>query len=417
MRSHAGHWLHYWLHCQVWTTEAANGGALYMAKRRRPGEGSVYQRASDGRWVATLELERPGGGRRRRTVTASTHKEVMAKLRTLKREAEHGVLPDKTTVEQWLNHWLDNIAAHKLKASTLDGYRRYIDRELIPVLGKVQLARLTGDHVRSLHQTMRNRGASTTTTRQAHSILQASLSRAVKDQRVMRNVALLADTPPADTNPHPILTADQSRRVLTGAADERELCRLVCALILGLRQGEALGLTWDDVLLSGEIGTLTIRQTVARIRGQGLVVGTPKTKSSRRQVPLIPHATAAFAAWREVSGGHGFVFHGHAGPDAPESPERDHRAWKAALARAGVPPIPLHGARGSAATLLQQLGVPERVIADIVGHKHVRVLQEHYLRSDEAQRRAALESLGAALQLTSGTPAPAVDPAAPFSAD
>lgn len=371
--------------------------------RRRSGEGSIYQRASDGRWVGAVNLGWVEGKRKRVTVTAATHREALHKMRKAQQAVTAGVTVTRSaTVEGWLTYWLDDIAAHKVKDATLDTYRRYIFRELVPVLGTVKLDRLTAEHVRGLHQAMRRRGCSPTTIRQAHTILQRALRVAVSDGLAVRNVAQAVSAPTAARNPHPILTADDARKVLMMSAGERDLCRLVCALLLGLRQGEALGLRWEDVALVGDIGTVSVRRTVSRIRGRGLVVGTPKTERSARSVPLIPHAALAFAAWRQESGGRGFVFHGHGGPDVPEGPERDHRAWKVALARAGVPAVPLHGARGSAATLLSQLGVPERVIADIVGHATVRTTLAHYLHSDEAQRRQALESLGAVLMLPGG---------------
>ena len=115
-------------------------------------------------------------------------------------------------------------------------------------------------------------------------------------------------------------------------------------------------------------------------------------------MPLPPAVQQSLTAWRKESGGTGYVFHGFDGPESIEDASRDHRAWKALLASAGVPLIPLHGARGTCATLLRSRGAAERMIADYLGQADVRVLMEHYLHSDDAERRAGALALAAAFE-------------------
>ena len=79
-----------------------------MAKRRGPGEGSIYQRASDGRWMGSVTLEDSG---RKRYVSGSSHADVRRKLDTLRREIERGVAPSdgRQTVAHYLTSWLETI--------------------------------------------------------------------------------------------------------------------------------------------------------------------------------------------------------------------------------------------------------------------------------------------------------------------
>src|SRR5689334_3295953 len=95
-------------------------------KRRGRGDGSVFQRA-DGYWCGQIDLGWITGvdgkrKRRRKTVTATTRKAVLDKLRKAQREVDLGVFTDGGTVEAWLNHWLDNIATTRVRERTLDGY-------------------------------------------------------------------------------------------------------------------------------------------------------------------------------------------------------------------------------------------------------------------------------------------------------
>jgi integrase len=194
---------------------------------------------------------------------------------------------------------------------------------------------------------------------------------------------------------HAYLNADEARRVLLAALPGEDRLRWVCALMLGLRQGEALGLDWSMVSLDDGAGYVRVERALQRQTGKGLVMTDLKSQSSHRVVPLIPLVAAVFQDQLERSGGVGLVF----GGGKPKDPRKDWGEWREALTRADAPLVPLHGARASCATLLRSQGVPERVIADILGHREVATTQAHYIRSDDAQRRAALAVLGPLLPI------------------
>lgn len=360
-------------------------------ERRGRGDGSVFQRAQDGMWVGQIDLGWIGGKRKRKTVTAKTRKEVLARMRKAQREVEAGVLSDTATVEQWLNKWLEDIASHKVRPRTLQGYRGYVDHWLIPQLGKVRLDKLAPDHVRSLHQSMADAGLSDATRRQAHMILRRAMVVAEREGKILRNPAALVDPPPVGKAHHDYHDADETRAVIRTALDTGDLqhiARIMLAYCAGLRQGEALGLDWRDVDL--DVGVVFVHQALSRIKGNGLQLGPVKSDASRRFVPLIVPLVETLRALQAHTGGVGLVF----GGDQKVDPRRDWQEWKDSLSAAGVKDIPLHGARASCASLLQDMGFSGRVIADILGHAQVATTQAHYIRSNDVQRREALEKAG-----------------------
>ena len=73
-----------------------------MAGRRTKGEGSIYQRESDGRWVGVVDLGFVGGKRLRPQVTAKTLRELRPKFKALKEQIEKGILTDEMTVADWM---------------------------------------------------------------------------------------------------------------------------------------------------------------------------------------------------------------------------------------------------------------------------------------------------------------------------
>lgn len=366
-----------------------------MATRSK-GDGSIFQRA-DGKWVATLDVGWVGGKRKRRKAVAATRAAAAARLRALKREVEAGVMGADVTTAKWLEHWLTVICpARDLKPSTIYGYRRKLELWVIPRIGKVQLRKLTPDHIRSIHTAMREAGQADATMRQVHAILSRALKVAEQDQRVSRNVASVVDAPSVGQVRHDALTVDEAQAVLKAAPTTRDLARLLCALALGLRRGEALALQWADI--DFDAGTMTISEALDWTPGQGGVqVGTPKSRASHRSIPLPDGILTVLAGWRSESVSE-WVFPGpDGGPERSSKP--DWQRWRDSLALAGVRHVPPHGARASCASVLQRMGVPDVMIAEILGHSQVRVTQTHYLRSDEGQRREALERAWSALQL------------------
>lgn len=384
-----------------------------MPARRAKNEGSVFQRhAKDCRrktgaktcvcpWYAQVDHGWIGGKRVRPARAATrddgqrpTKADAIRTRDAMKLEKIAGVVTSAATVEQWLTYWLTYIIEPgDLKPSTKTYYRQYVTQWLVPKMGQVRLDKLGPEHVRGLHAAMRAEGKSPTTIRNAHATLRKALGAALAEHRIVYNWAKEVSAPSAADVHHDQLTTAEAGRVFAAAsADPRDLARVHVAILCGLRQGEALALRWADVDL--DAGLLRIQWSAARVDGR-MVRQKPKTKRSIRDVPLPEAARQSLTAWH-AKGSAGYVFHGFRGPDAIEGTERDHRAWKRILADAGVPTVPLHGARGTCATMLEGLGYPPRLIADILGQADVRITEEHYARSDPEQRADALERVAQA---------------------
>ncbi len=374
-----------------------------MGARRVQGMGSAYIDAR-GRFcwsvVATVT-----GRKKRFQVAAKTAKERDRKAKALRKKLDAGTAPSAEVLSGWMTYWLDHVAAAKVRPVTIQGYLSKVARYIVPNLGMKRLDRITATDVRELHEAMAAEGLSPATIRQTHAILGAALRVAADEGKIDRNpCAQRAARPPAvERRPHPIMTPEQARTVIDTCTDTRMRARLMVALLCGLRQGEALGLEWADVHETDARPTIRVRQALTVVRGEGRKVGPTKSRRSDREVPLFPAASEALEAWRRESGGVGYVFPADPRPGraldpmALRDPSRDAKDWAAALAAAGVAHIPLHGARGTLATILMSQGVPDRVIADILGHD-VAVDLRHYQHSDDTQRRAAIASAGRELE-------------------
>jgi integrase len=344
------------------------------------------------------------GRRRRKYVFAKKRREAASKLREAANARDAGTLITSQriqTMAEWMTFWVESIAAAKIRPSTLDTYRGYIRNRIVPALGHHRLDKLQPEHLEAFYRQSLNEGLAPATVLQMHRVLSRALKVAMRRGRVGRNVATLVDAPTVRRAEVVPLTASEARRILAAAANDRNAARWSVALALGLRQGEALGLRWDDLDL--EHATLTVRRALQRRRGGGLVMVEPKSAAGRRTMvlpqPLVTslrrHRTAqraerlaAGSLWNDT----GLVFTTPIG--TPIDPSSDNGIWHKLLRRAGVRRARLHDARHTAATLLLAQGVPARVAMQILGHSQITLTLGTYshvvpeLAHDAAQRMA-----------------------------
>src|SRR2546425_3987402 len=148
-----------------------------MARQRKRsvhGSGSVYQRSSDGRWVAKFKVEETG---RYKELYAWSEKEAYQKLQDALFEQKQGTLATgpQQTVRQFLEYWLEDVYKPKVRLVTYENHRMMIYKHLLPTLGHIRLQKLTVQHVESLCAKKRNEGLSTGTVRHMHAVLHKAL--------------------------------------------------------------------------------------------------------------------------------------------------------------------------------------------------------------------------------------------------
>lgn len=367
--------------------------------RRGRGEGSIYQR-KDGRYTASMPVE--GQGRKRKYFYGKTRSEVREKLHTAQLEQRQGILATgpKQTVKDYLDDWLENIQKAKLKVSTYSLYRRHLDNHIIPGLGHIQLQKLTADQVQAFYSQKQKEGIAASTIRAFHVILGVALKDAVRRKRLPVNICTIVTPPRRATHEIQPLTAEQARHLLEAARESRLLCLLTLALATGMRLGEILALRWEEVDL--EKGTLQVRHTVAYIYKHGLIESEPKSESSRRSITLPQFVIAEMeqhrihqaqarkkmgSTWEE----HGLVFPNKYGRHFNRASLQN--LFKKALRKAGLPDIRFHDLRHSAATILLSMGVPAKVVQELLGHSHISITLSIYAHVLPGMHKEAMSTM------------------------
>lgn len=356
-----------------------------------PGEGSVFQRASDGKWVAQLSIG-PRGDRRYKTKTIGARKPTRAEERAALDElrSKHLVAGSgsKLTVGAYLERWVND--ARNIRPTTRHGYQAIVTYHLAPTLGRILLADLTPlDVERALHRLEPTMSAKHL--RNVHATLRRALGQAVRADLIPRNVASreFVDAPRVPTTEPRSLSEHEVRRLLAAARGDRLEALFVLAVGTGLRQGELLGLAWEDIGPQ----SVTVRKELVYRNGK-YQRDEPKTERSKRSVPLSPTVAAAMTAHRERVIRDGFiptatgpVFTNPKG-GALSGSWVTHRFYRL-LVDAGIPRLPFKNLRTTFGSRLYDAGVPDHEIAALMGHTRTHTTRRHYIsRGSSATARA-----------------------------
>ena len=296
------------------------------------------------------------------------------------------------------------MAKPSVRPWTFEGYEVHVRRHVKPLLGHIPLDKVEPLHIQTLMNRKLREGLSPKSIRYLRGTLRTALSQAQRWGLVARNSAALVDGPRVERYEIRPFTPEEARTFLMNVKGHRLEALYSVALTLGLRQGEALGLRWQDVDL--QLGYLRVEKQLQRIEGKFQLV-EPKTAKSRRTIVMPPSITAALRTHRELQaaelrrqGGErnplDLIFtREDGGPlDGTVVSHQFHRL----LDLAHLEQRRFHDLRHSCATLLLAQGVPARVVMEILGHSQIALTMNTYAHVIPELRRNAAERMEALIQ-------------------
>lgn len=341
---------------------------------------------------------------RRKYFYGSSREEVRRRLGAGIHARESGTLANAggTSVGDFLDRWLSDVVQPNVRPWTYKGYEVHVRLHLKPTLGRIPLERLQPIHVQQLLNEKSRAGLKPKSVRYILGTLRGALNQALRWQLIARNPASLVDGPRVEQYEINPMSPEDARRFLTSVRGDRLEALYSVALTMGLRQGEALGLRWQDIDL--EMGYLRVTKQLQRVDGK-LQLVEPKTKRSRRTLALPPSIAKGLALHferqaqeRRIAGQRwidtGLVFTTPLGTgiEGTSISKQFHKH----LERAGLSQRRFHDLRHSCATLLLVQGVSPRVVMDLLGHSQIGLTMNTYshvipdLRRDAAQRMEEL---------------------------
>jgi len=393
-------------------------------KRRANAEGTIYKRR-DGRYEAALIVYTSEGPRRRRSYH-HTRADADKWLTKAKAERDGGVAleGDNPTLSAYLQTWLSQSVAGNVMPATHDNHESNIRLHIAPALGHLHLRELRPKHIQALYSKKRDEGLAPRTRTYIHHTLNKALSQALRWGEISSNPAALVERPreaPTETEGSEeitTLTDAQAYQLFEAARGDRFENLFVVAIRTGLREGELLGLKWEDLSLDVDPAVLTLRRSLAEKKGGGTYFTPTKRKSGRRKLALLPEAGDALRAQRDfVSSeiermGESWEDHGLVFPNTRGRPMNRHnlyrRHFKPLLRSAGLPDITFHDLRHTFATImLYEWETSPGIVAQMLGHGSIKVTMDFYshvmpsTQEAEIRRISRLYKQGAAVRLPS----------------
>ena len=367
-----------------------------------------------GVWEIGVERGPDAEGKRRRVYATvrGTKTDAERELRHMADEAERvraqepAAIETRTSVADWVISWLDDLMANGNEITTHQRYESNAKRHVLPHLGALPIRDLSVRHVRNMERRMREgrpsvKPVGNRSIQVAHRILSGACELAVEMGHLETNVMSTISAPRCQYDEVIPPEKRVMKRLLKLARHEDHRMATFFRLMAftGLRRGEGIALTWENVNL--ELGTVFVAVTVAKVKG-GLIQKRPKTPRAVRTVDLDKKTVQALKEHRAqqiasgVSDGNsGLVFPNSSGEwMSPSTMDRD---LKQIASRVGANGLTFHDFRHFHGTMLLQQGHNVVVVSQRLGHKDPSITLKIYGHVLSGWQKGAAETFADAM--------------------
>lgn len=260
-----------------------------MAKRAN-GEGNIRKR-KDGKWLVTFPtgMYKADGKREYLYRYANTQTEAAEILRQLQAEKAMCISQSKAAVKtgEWMEKWIEKHKAPKLAPATLTSYRNNFRLHIKPYIGEIPIKKLETYHIQRCLDAI---GGSCSTFVKNYNVIHGALEMAVSNGMILRNPCKGVAFPKDDTEKMRVLSKEEQQRFIEQLDDEYYGAMFKMYLYSGLRLGEGIPLTWEDI----DLERRTIRVNKKAIvchdykshSAPQVIQDFCKTKSSKRTVVI-----------------------------------------------------------------------------------------------------------------------------------
>jgi len=391
-----------------------------MASRR---SGSIKRRG-DRKWLVSIYLgTHPDTGKRSylyKTIHG-TKKDAEAHLREQLTQRDLGTLyqPSQLPLSEYLDRWLAESVEERVRPRTLQDYRRYLDTYVRPALGARPLNKITPVGLQQLLKEI-SQETSPHAAKSTHAVLRIALKQAVRWRYLAQSPMDGVQAPRAPATEAIALSAVQAKAFREAAKGFDRGFILVFSMATGMRPGEVQALRWADCDL--EAGVVRVERTLVWVDSEKAnaegkhqkewQLGDPKTKLSRRVIPLPASIATDLRAWRRKQNewrlklkrayrDHDFVFGGELGKPIINS-NLSRRVLKPILEAAKLPEeiqkrFRWYDCRHTCATLLLEAGVNAKIVSERLGHSTVAFTLDRYAHVLPGQQESASATLEAVL--------------------
>lgn len=301
----------------------------------------------------------------------------------------------------WLNFWLENYIEPNAKMRTTESYRRIIDKRLRQELGECEMGELTAPTIQAFvtglitkGNVATKKGLASSTVNTIITVIQSSLKTAVLSGYIEKNVAESVRRPKIKSKEIECFTVAEQKKMESAALyDKRtKMAGIVLCLYTGLRIGELLALTWEDVdLKSGLIAVNKACHDKIEKNGTARIVELPKTPSSKRIIPVPKQLLPVLRQLKKTGKCETVISSPEGKPIAIRSYQRSFSLF---LKKLGIAHKGFHSLRHTFATRALECGMDVKTLSEILGHKNAAITLNRYVHSLTEHKRNMMNRLG-----------------------
>ncbi|GAB6955719.1 tyrosine-type recombinase/integrase [Mediterraneibacter glycyrrhizinilyticus] len=360
------------------------------------------------------------------TLDDANLKTLQKRMADLRYEVEHGLKGkgDNVTLDEWFDKWLNVHKKRTIKESTMVRYNDIYKRYIKPSLGKRRIANLTPIIVEELLQKMADKDYSTKTIKDVYHVINAMVKYAKQNRLILFNVCDGVEVPKTKKKEIRVLTLDEQQELLKYAENRLHRNLIHVALGTGMRAGEMLGLTWDDVDFRKK--EIRINKTLVYIKDMEtgkykFLYQTPKTKNSTRTIPMLDSVYRALKKqkvqrmemqmqaedWQPLEGFENLVFVGRNGKPVSNhtfqktlndivkmiNAERKASSEKNKTVYEPIEHIHPHALRHTFATRCFEAGMEAKSVQMFLGHFSISITLDLYTHVTDDKQRQELNKL------------------------
>ena len=355
-----------------------------MGRNLGSGSGSVYKRGNKWRGQITINGKRLSH-------TADKKKDVLDWIASVRSDAQFGFTPSDQnyTVQEWMEIYFNKWYKNRVSANTYDNTYSLVKNHLYPVLGDILLTDLDASMIQEAYPKM---FASKTTKKYKQcnysdgtikiftAAFKGALTCAQNEGLIRKNPHYGVVVPKTgEVKQVDAYTAEDQKKIVEYTRDKDDINRVFYMLIAtGMRVGECVALTWNDVNL--DEGWIVVNKTAVNRRGHMVIQNHPKTEQSVRKIYIADNTRDFLKRLRcsDKAGkeGNKLVFKNEHGNIYHTSALRSR--WIKVCAELNIPYKGMHALRHSWATRALEKKVEVHTVSKMLGHKSVATTMDIY---------------------------------------
>jgi len=304
-------------------------------------------------------------------------------------------------LHDWLSIWLNKYTKHTVKLRTYDRYKYIIEKHINPKLGDYELDDLNGDILQDFVLSELENGNINTNGKLANNsvigivnVLKGALTLALSLNKTSKNEMSKIKLPSPTEKPVTAFEKHEQDKIVKYCleAKKNNYVGIVICLYTGIRLGELLALTWDDIDFS--TGIMSITKTAYRIKENDtprIVVDKPKTKSSMRVIPLSKTLLDILKKIKKTSNSNYVISTRNGSIVGTRSYQR---TYESVLKKLDIQYKNFHSLRHTFATRAIEMGMDARTLSEILGHKNPMITLQRYTHSLMSYKMKMMNKLG-----------------------